>query len=100
MEIKLKCINIKIQQVFDDYEKMAKLDDIVSSIFYNDIGAFERKLKNLLISRICSLYNENCLYSLQKDVYCTTYANEIEAFLDNPKSENLPRFCINFFNII
>lgn len=97
---KTKMHQYKNSTSIDDYEKMAKLDDIVSSIFYNDIGVFERKLKNLLISRICSLYNENCLYSLQKDVYCITYANEIEAFLDNPKSENLPRFCINFFNII
>lgn len=81
-------------------EELAKLDDSMSTIFFEFIGNFERKFKNLLVGRICSLYNENCLAGLSKDIYCIKYLKEINTFLNNQTRENLPRFCANFYNII
>ena len=86
--------------LIDSIEELAKLDDSMSTIFFEYIGSFERKFKNLLVSRICSLYNENCLIGLSKDIYCIKYLEEINTFLNNQTRENLPRFCANFYNII
>lgn len=98
--IKAKLHQYGHDTLIDSIEELAKLDDSMSTIFFEYIGNFERKFKNLLVSRICSLYNENCLTGLSKDIYCIKYLEEINAFLNNPARENLPRFCANFYNII
>lgn len=95
---------ISIEKILEIYE----FDNWLSKYFYDLIGCFEKRFKNILIQEICSLYNENCGED-KLDKYCISYVEDIYNFVveyekikDTDKEkllnlQNIPRFCNNIF---
>lgn len=78
----------KKQSNFKELLKIIKTDENYSKRVYELIGSFEKKLKNIIISEICSKYVGI------NDQYCVKYIEEIHDFLLG--NSEFPMFCGNF----
>ena len=70
----------KSETPIQDILNIIKYDDKVSSYFFDVIGRFERKFKNVLITAICELYVNGSQKS-NESLKCLEYINEIDTFI-------------------
>ena len=73
---------------FEEILKIIRIDEDFCSAMYAYIGAFEKKLKNVLFDEMCKKY----LCGNDVDIKCISYVKEIDCYLN---TNELPRFCLN-----
>lgn len=61
----------------EDYKKLIQIDDLFAGKYFQLIGVFERKLKLLIINKLCNQMNEI------GDQYCIEYPKQFLAVLNN-----------------
>lgn len=80
--------NVSIEEIMT----IIRLDDLFCQSLYNYIGAFERRIKEEVITHCCKPYVE------KGDTECVTYSEEIKIFLENGATP--PLFSPNIFKRI